>query len=57
MQIFVNFLSEIRGRSLYTCLKLLLGADEVNGESWQLVTTLHDDSTGLILLSVTLIRL
>ncbi len=34
---------------LYTYLHPLLGADQVTGESWQLVTAFHDEGAGLIL--------
>ncbi len=35
----------------------LLGADDVNRESWQLITAIHDEGDGLILCKVTLTRL
>jgi hypothetical protein len=42
-----NGLSENLGVLLYAYLHPLLGADEVCGESWQLVTTIYDQGDGL----------
>jgi hypothetical protein len=42
-------LPEILGGLLWTYMHRLLGADEVSGESWQLVNAIHDESDGLIL--------
>jgi hypothetical protein len=42
-----NGLSENLGVLLYAYLHPLLEADEVRGESWQLVTTIHDQGDGL----------
>jgi hypothetical protein len=43
-----NVLPEFFGKSLYTYFDPLLGVD-VSGESWQLVTALHDEGDGLTL--------
>jgi hypothetical protein len=45
----ITVLPEIVGGLLYTYLDLLSGADEVSGESWQLVTAIHDEGDGLAL--------
>jgi hypothetical protein len=44
---------KILGKLLYTYLHPPTGADEVTGESWQLVTAIHDESNGLILCEFT----
>jgi hypothetical protein len=44
---------EILGKLLYTYLHPPTGADEVTGESCQLVTDIHDESNGLILCEFT----
>jgi hypothetical protein len=45
----ITVLPEIVGGLLYTYLDRLSGADEVSGESWQLVTAIHDEGDGLAL--------
>jgi hypothetical protein len=44
-----NVLPEILGKSLYTYFDPLLGVVDVSGESWQLVTAIHDEGDGLTL--------
>jgi len=44
-----NSLHKISGRLLYTNLHPPSGADEVSGQSWQLVTATHDGGGGLTL--------
>ncbi len=44
-----NVLAEILGKSLYTYFDTLLGVVYVSGESWQLVTAIHDEGDGLTL--------
>jgi len=44
-----NGLSKFLGRLLYAYLHPLLGADELGGQSWQLVTAVHDEGDGLSL--------
>jgi hypothetical protein len=44
-----NVLPEIFGKSLYTYFDPLLGVVDVSGESWQLVTALHDEGDSLTL--------
>jgi hypothetical protein len=44
-----NVLPEIFGKSLCTYFDPLLGVVDVSGESWQLVTAIHDEGDGLTL--------
>jgi hypothetical protein len=44
-----SFVSPSFWAEYYTYLHPLLGSDEVNGDSWQLVTAIHDEGDGLIL--------
>jgi hypothetical protein len=44
-----NDLPEILGKLLFTYLHSQLETDEVNGESWQLVTAGHGEDDGLML--------
>ncbi len=48
-QIVYNGLPKFLGRLLYAYLHLLLGADELSGSSWQLITAVHDEGDGLSL--------
>jgi hypothetical protein len=48
-QIVYNGLPKFLGRLLYAYLHPLLGADELSGWSWQLVTAIHDEGDGLTL--------
>jgi hypothetical protein len=44
-----NGLPKFLGRLLYASLHALLGADELSGYSWQLVTAVRDEGDGLSL--------
>jgi len=48
-QIVYNGLPKFLGRLLYSYLHPLLGADELSGWSWQLVTAMRDEGDGLSL--------
>jgi len=43
------FVSPTFWAEYYTYLHPLLGSDEVDGDSWQLVTAIHNEGDGLIL--------
>jgi hypothetical protein len=49
MYIYMLLLGQIIEQIIgYTYLHPVLGADEVSGESWQLVSAIHDGGDGLI---------
>jgi hypothetical protein len=49
MPIVYNGLPKFLGRLLYAYLHPLLGADELSGLSWQLITAVHDEGDSLSL--------
>jgi hypothetical protein len=51
------FKPENSGQLLYTYAHPLLGADDVSGLSWPLVTAICDEGDGLTLCEIFLIRL
>jgi hypothetical protein len=42
-KMLVQWFAWVFGRLLYTCLHPLSVANKVSGESWQLITTTHDE--------------